>query len=465
MSKKMRRRLSWLAVLVLCMAVVPGVRAEDSDVSYVQEAYDAAAALPAPELKSVKNVDGGVKVSWNKVAGAVKYRVLRKEEGEEGWTKLADVKKTTYTDTGAKPGTKYTYTVRCVTGSGRSFTSGFDKKGKTIKYLLSAPVIVSADSQAAGIRVEWGAVNGAVKYRVLRKGPGDTSWTKLAVTKKTAYKDTTAVPGTEYRYTVQCVSSNGKKVTSSYDKNGVAVTHLLPAPVLKSVTAAGTGVKISWKKVSGAAAYKVLRKTGTGKWKTLAVTASASYRDTTVRNGKTYTYSVRCVSADGSTNTSAYDRTGLKVTYEVQETAAPDPTASPEEAAKPAGTEPPEITAAPEETVRPEETEPPAGTEITEVPAAPDHEHEWGAVTHEEPVIDCYDPNGEPVYRTERVWVGSWQVCMCGERFLTVDECLAHQLENDHGFTYAEDRYEDQVVIQTVTEYEYCSICGAVRGQ
>lgn len=77
----------------------------------------------APKLSSVSAVSNGVTVKWNAVAGAEKYRVFYKANGENTWHKAGDTTSTSYTWTGAKKGTKYTFTVRCVTSDGKTYTS------------------------------------------------------------------------------------------------------------------------------------------------------------------------------------------------------------------------------------------------------------------------------------------------------------------------------------------------------
>ncbi len=71
---------------------------------------------------------------------------------------------------------------------------------------------------------------------------------------------------------------------------------------------------VKWEAVSGAARYRVFRKTADGSWSTLGATTSTSYTDTTAQAGVTYYYTVRCITADGSSYTSGYDTAGLSVT-------------------------------------------------------------------------------------------------------------------------------------------------------
>ena len=90
---------------------------------------------------------------------------------------------------------------------------------------------------------------------------------------------------------------------------------LLKAPVPNSVKEVKNGVKLVWTGSKGAAKYRVFRKTGSGKFAKLADTTATGFVDKTVKSGKTYTYTVRCLSADGKAYTSPYDKKGLPVKY------------------------------------------------------------------------------------------------------------------------------------------------------
>ena len=92
--------------------------------------------LATPKITKAESVDGGVKISWNKSNGAEQYRVYYK--GSKGWTRMVDTTSTSYIDKDVSSGKNYTYTVRCINSSATKFTSGYDSKGKSVKY-ISAP--------------------------------------------------------------------------------------------------------------------------------------------------------------------------------------------------------------------------------------------------------------------------------------------------------------------------------------
>ena len=271
-------------------------------------AQSAKTSLATPKISKAESVNGGVKISWSKVKGAVKYRVYYK--GSKGWTRLADTTSTAYTDKAVSSGKTYTYTVRCINSSATKFTSGYDSKGKSAKY-ISAPKITKAESVNGGVKISWNKSNGAEKYRVYYKG--SKGWTKLADTTSTSYTDSKVSSGKTYTYTLRCINSSATKFTSGYNSKGKTVKYI-SAPKITKAESVNGGVKISWNKSNGAEKYRVYYKGSKG-WTRLADTTSTSYTDSKASSGKTYTYTVRCINSSATKFTSGYDSKGKSVKY------------------------------------------------------------------------------------------------------------------------------------------------------
>ncbi|MCH5317674.1 MAG: fibronectin type III domain-containing protein [Eubacterium sp.] len=286
------------------------VRCLDKDGETYISSYDpkgqTVTYVEAPKLKSVSNGSKGVNISWGKVKNAEKYRVFYKT-GNGKWTKIADTTSTSYTWKEAKSGTNYTFTVRCVNSDGGSYASPYISKGMSLKY-IAAPKLSSALSTASGVKITWGKVSGAAKYRVFYK-IGNGKWVRLADTASTSYTWKEAKKDTKYVFTVRCISSDGKTYTSGYNGSGMSISYF-PNPKLSSVTANNDGIIIKWNKVSGAAQYRVYYKIGSGGWTKIADTASTSYTWKGGKSGTKYAFTVRCVSSDGKTHTSGYDVDG-----------------------------------------------------------------------------------------------------------------------------------------------------------
>ena len=285
----------------------------------VQYAQVARASLATPKISKAESVYGGVKLTWNKVNGAAKYRVYYK--GRKGWTRMVDTTSTSYIDKDVSSGRNYTYTVRCISKDGKKFTSGYDSKGKSVKY-VAAPKISKVESVYDGTKITWNKVTGAEKYRVYYKDR--TGWNRLVDTTGTSVVDEGLYPA-EYNisqgvantiYTVRCISKDGKSYKSGYDSKGKALTgYKQSIPDVRNISTVSGGIKLEFNyALPENSKYRIYRKEN-GSWKKLAETYNGYYIDKNVKAGKSYTYTVRCVSKDGKKFTSSYDPYGVTLKY------------------------------------------------------------------------------------------------------------------------------------------------------
>jgi len=241
----------------------------------------------APDV-TIKTVYSGVYLRWAKVAGATKYRIYRQTSGSSKWTLIDTVTGTSFIDKTAKSGKKYYYRVRAAKGD---IMSGYNVVSK---YFLAAPKLSSAKNSASGVKFTWEKVNGAEGYKVYRKS-GSGSFEYIGKTSKTTYTDKTAKSGTNYTYTVRAYKS---QTNSAYNKTGLKLKYL-EAPKI-STKEYSKSIKLSWNEITGAKEYAVYRKAdGESKWTKLTTTDGLTYKDTAVKNNKTYQYRVRAV--NGST--------------------------------------------------------------------------------------------------------------------------------------------------------------------
>lgn len=101
----------------------------------------------------------------------------------------------------------------------------------------------------------------------------------------------------EYRLVLGCKGSRLEKkfVFGGNSQSGVSSSADINLPAPQGVKASQTGatsVKITWKAVSGASGYKVLRKTSKGQYAEVGSTTGTSYTDKKAKAGKTYYYAV-----------------------------------------------------------------------------------------------------------------------------------------------------------------------------
>ena len=245
----------------------------------------------------------GIKVSWSTAANATGYTVYSstyntKTKKWSGWTNRGTTKAnaTSWTDTKAKSGTKYRYTVKAMNNK---VASAYNKNGVATLF-LSQPTVKIANN-ASGVKVAWNKITGATGYTIYRaeyKNGKWSSWKNMGTIKKNAtvsWVDKSAKSGTTYRYTVRAVNGS---VKSTYVASNTLLYLLQPKVTFANAT---NGIKVSWNKVEGATGYIVYSSTYNAKtkkwsgWSNRGTTTKTSWTDTKVTSGVYYKYTVKAV--------------------------------------------------------------------------------------------------------------------------------------------------------------------------
>ena len=174
----------------------------------------------APTISKLENTSGGIKLSWNKIAGVYGYRLYYKTSSG-GWKRFKDTTATSFTDSGVSPNRTEIYTIRCIDKNGNT-VSGFNSNGWSKKYTPAAPTISKLDNTSGGIKISWNKIAGVYGYRLYRKYDGG-SWTKVKDTTSTSFTDSGAKKGKKVTYTVRCIDRKGKTV-SGFNSKGWSIT-------------------------------------------------------------------------------------------------------------------------------------------------------------------------------------------------------------------------------------------------
>ena len=173
----------------------------------------------APTVSKLDITTGGIKLSWNKIAGVYGYRIYQKTSN--GWKRIKDTTATSYTDSAVSANQTKTYTIRCIDKNGKT-VSGFNSKGWSKKYTPVAPTITRLSNTSKGVSVTWNKIAGVYGYRLYRKYDGG-SWTKVKDTTSTSFTDSGAKKGKKVTYTVRCIDRKGKTV-SGFNSKGWSIT-------------------------------------------------------------------------------------------------------------------------------------------------------------------------------------------------------------------------------------------------
>ncbi len=266
-----------------------------SAINYYETSFDKKGVsciyVAKPEIISLKNVVGGVEVSWNETDGAAFYNIMRRVAGETEWTKLAsraaslDEK---YKDTNVEEGVTYEYDIISATDTFQSISA---EKGETITYIPS-PQVISIQNNLQGVALTWNTILNANRYTIYRWENGvDTGFLPYDTVSDNSYVDSSVEAGKTYAYTVQAHTDYGE---SGYSSNGYSIIRV-PSTEVTSLTLEKSSVNIKWAPVSDVNGYTIYRKEeNTSNWVEISSVGSdvEEYSDTTAISGYYYNYAV-----------------------------------------------------------------------------------------------------------------------------------------------------------------------------
>ena len=263
----------------------------------------------APTITKLENISGGIKLSWNKIAGVYGYRLYYKTSSG-GWKRFKDTTATSFTDSGVSPNRMETYTIRCIDKNGKTI-SGYNSKGWSKKYTPVAPTISKLENTSGGIKLSWNKVAGVYGYRLYYK-TSSGGWKRFKDTTATSFTDSGVSPNRTETYTIRCIDKNGNTV-SGYNSKGWSKKYAPVAPKISKLTNTSKGVSVTWGKVAGVYGYRLYRKYAGGSWTKVKDTTSTSFTDSGAKKGKKVTYTLRCINKNGKT-ISGYNATGWSIT-------------------------------------------------------------------------------------------------------------------------------------------------------
>ena len=263
----------------------------------------------APTISKLDITTGGIKLSWNKIAGVYGYRLYYKTSSG-GWKRFKDTTATSFTDSGVSPNRTETYTIRCIDKNGNTI-SGFNSTGWSKKYTPAAPTISKLDITTGGIKLSWNKIAGVYGYRLYYK-TSSGGWKRFKDTTATSFTDSGVSPNRTETYTIRCIDKNGNTVSGFYSK-GWSKKYTPVAPTITRLSNTSKGVSVTWNKIAGVYGYRLYRKYDGGSWTKVKDTTSTSFTDSGAKKGKKVTYTVRCIDRKGKT-VSGFNSNGWSIT-------------------------------------------------------------------------------------------------------------------------------------------------------
>ena len=247
--------------------------------------------LAKPVITSVKPGDTKATITWNPVAGATKYEVIK--YANSTYTSIGFVTTAGVNINKLVNGTQYTFLIKAHDDYGR--TSLSDAVTVTPVAPLSAPVVTATPGNGQAT-LSWNAVTGADYYQIIRYNNGTYSVVANVSTTSATVKGLTN--GYEYTYLVKAVANDGRTALSS-------AVNVTPVAALGkstlSATAGNAQATLKWTAVSGASYYQIIRY-NSGTYSVVANINGTSATVMGLTNGYEYTYLIKAVAADGRTS-------------------------------------------------------------------------------------------------------------------------------------------------------------------
>ena len=253
--------------------------------------------LGTPGITAPSSGDtGSYKVSWDSVANATQYE-LQEKVGSGGWTEVQDSTATMRMFSGKAPGS-YMYRVRACAGASQC---GGWSGAVTVVVPPAIPTITAPSSSSGTHTVSWTSSTGATSY-VLEEKVGAGSWTEAQDSSSTR-KEYTGKAVAIYMYRVEaCAGSSNCSDWSSTAT--VKVPPAMPSAITGPSSSTGS-YDLSWGSSTGATAYQLQEKVGSGAWATAQNTSSTS-KSYTDKAAGTYHYQVRaCAGTDNCSDWTA----------------------------------------------------------------------------------------------------------------------------------------------------------------
>jgi subtilisin family serine protease len=199
----------------------------------IVDAYNAVTAVVTPQpaptpppaaptgLAAASASSSSIALSWQGVAGASSYNVLRSLTGSSGWTQVATVSGATltYLDSGLTASSAYYYEVTDSSSSGTSAPSNIAQATTSAAPapLPSTTTLSGSAASSTKINLKWNAASFATTYKIQRRLSSGTTWTQIASVASTAttFTDGGVTGGTSYAYEVISSNSTGSSSPSN----------------------------------------------------------------------------------------------------------------------------------------------------------------------------------------------------------------------------------------------------------
>ncbi len=269
-----------------------------AEVPAMATALGPTAGIPRPSV-SVTGGNSVLNVSWPVVVKATDYRVYRKTYTTD-WSMLGSTTGNAWTDTGLTNGVAYKYAVQAINSVGPQL-SPWD----VTSYVTPSaqrplrPQIIALTPYLDGVMVSWLPIAGATQY-VVQAGfdPGKSIAAPVTNCYTSEPYETRCfmplVNGTSYVLSMYARSPEGQSAFT--DEMPVTANPSVPADTQPTVHTGNGELTVTAPLVSGAATYKLFRRSRTSDWAQVGSSAKPYFFEKLV-NRVQYQYAMQAISS------------------------------------------------------------------------------------------------------------------------------------------------------------------------
>ncbi|MGB2552391.1 hypothetical protein ACPF04_04360 [Campylobacter sp. MOP51] len=259
-----------------------------------------------PFVRALTNLPERVKLIWRphpdlRVAS---YIVEKADIGKENWRQIAEVKgrlNAEYIDDSVKSGRAYKYRVFVKTSTGTVSKPSAIVDSTTKPLPSTVTNIQASNNTPKKIILTWDSVasDDFGYYKIYSASNKFLPYTYLAKTKTNSYEDLINENGATRYYKITIVDKDGLESKRPEEAVVGSTLAAMEAPVVTSIVADSSAVKLQWSSSEKARSYTVIREGGdSGEQKFTNITSN-EFIDTNVAYGLKYTYKVIAVDEYG----------------------------------------------------------------------------------------------------------------------------------------------------------------------
>lgn len=268
---------------------------------------------PPGNTKASDTIETSVTLSWSANVDAKSYIIRYREQGEQFWKEIIDIKTNLYIVEGLKPGTTYEWIVQnvCATAGNWSTISSFSTKAKPVDCSAAPDNLAVTDTTDTSAKLSWTKNINAKSYNLRYRKVGQTFWNQINDILTNSFFLDGLQPDASYEWNVQnvCGTAGNWSANSQFKTKPKAIDCSTPPENLAASDTTDSSVTLTWSENKNAKGYNIrYRKVGQQFWNQITGIPNNNIVLDGLQSGTTYEWNVQnqCTTSAGWSSTSEF---------------------------------------------------------------------------------------------------------------------------------------------------------------